>query len=149
MISAEQRPAVTLGSREGAERLGYRPWLTGNRRQNWLETLPTEDESALVRIYFLRCRRAIKIGYARDVEARVKSLQSGNPDPMILIGTVLAPAYFERMLHAEFGRDRLNGEWFKSSRKLLARISALVREGEWPNPARSGRVKLRKVKGLE
>jgi hypothetical protein len=58
-----------------------------------------------------------KIGISKhDPEKRVKSLQTGNPNRIILIKKYQSPNYhkIERWLHRKFfiKKTRANGEWF-------------------------------------
>jgi hypothetical protein len=75
--------------------------------------------------------RAIKIGRARDVAKRLKTLQTSSPAPLKSLGAAAlanekAAADFEAKLHAEFADIRLTGEWFRAEAKLLERIRVLV-----------------------
>ncbi len=61
----------------------------------------------------------IKIGYSSDMTARLKSLQTGNPDKLNIIATVPCDTEneareIEKILHkvADMKYKRLNGEWF-------------------------------------
>lgn len=60
-----------------------------------------------------------KIGYSIHPEKRLKKLQTGNPDVLILhykfeIDTEKA-RLFEQNFHKQYNYKRLRGEWFKMS----------------------------------
>jgi len=72
-------------------------------------------------VYILKAgthRKApIKIGMARDVEVRIKELQTGNPYELICIGTIAFDTKeqafdMEQFLHYVYADRRLEGEWF-------------------------------------
>lgn len=63
--------------------------------------------------------RLVKIGYARDADERLKSLQCGNPNDLILLGTIPGGPKKEGELHRRFRRLRVRGEWFRPAKELL------------------------------
>jgi predicted GIY-YIG superfamily endonuclease len=60
-----------------------------------------------------------KIGFSKDVFKRLKTLQTGNPDKLILHHYVSVPEnrvrILESKIHSELGYKRLSGEWFNMS----------------------------------
>ncbi|SDP98588.1 GIY-YIG nuclease family protein [Ectopseudomonas guguanensis] len=56
----------------------------------------------------------IKIGVAKNIDARKRNLQTGNPLELRLLGWIEADNAFqlERHLHQHFGSTRVRGEWF-------------------------------------
>ncbi len=83
-------------------------------------------------IYFIQGQttRAIKIGKANDPAARLKGLQTGMPETLALLGTVPGHYEEERLLHGQFERFHLRGEWFHGEPELFRMIMALAaREG--------------------
>ena len=78
-------------------------------------------------IYFIQAgdNGSIKIGYtASDVESRLKTLQTGNPNVLSIIGTIPANKYEEKQTHHYFKHLRLNGEWFKPSDEITKYIKS-------------------------
>lgn len=79
---------------------------------------PLETEREVLReVYFAQAETMlhVKIGCAHNAEARLKTLQTGCPDRLILRGVFLtddAPD-LERMFHKHFSHLHLRGEWFK------------------------------------
>ena len=77
-------------------------------------------------IYFISDGEFIKIGYTdRDVESRLKSLQTGNPKKLVLLGQMDGNESKEAELHEQFKALRANGEWFKSSSVLIRYIKSI------------------------
>ncbi len=76
--------------------------------------------------YFVLNNRAgaVKIGHARDVRARLGSLQTGSVDELELL--LELSGNYERALHSAFLEDRIRGEWFRFSPRL-ARTTALLK----------------------
>ena len=56
----------------------------------------------------------IKIGVSNDRTRRLRNLQTGNPDPLKLMGWIVSDdAYaLEKELHKVFFSRKVNGEWF-------------------------------------
>ena len=73
-------------------------------------------------VYFLRRQDGlIKIGTSKNVLARRRSLESA-AGPLELLLTLPGDALVERAFHEKFQSDRVHGEWFEPSKKLLAFI---------------------------
>lgn len=78
-------------------------------------------------IYFIQAEGLghIKIGFTDhdDTLQRLVQLQTGSPVPLRLLGTIPGTLNDEKTLHRRFASDRVQGEWFKPSTKLLALAS--------------------------
>lgn len=62
-----------------------------------------------------------KIGISRDPEARIKQLNTGNPEQLILVHAYLAIEHrhvSETLAHSLFNEHRLKGEWFNKNINL-------------------------------
>ena len=81
-------------------------------------------------IYFMQSDNGqIKIGYTDGTpEERLKSLQTGCPFLIRILGTIEGDLGTEKSLHDKFAEDRLAGEWFKPSLKLMRFISDRIPE---------------------
>lgn len=58
-----------------------------------------------------------KIGISKDVDKRLKNLQTGNPDKLTIHYKIECPTIkdtlkLEKKIHAELSYKRLSGEWF-------------------------------------
>ena len=67
---------------------------------------------------------ALKIGKADDVDDRLSSLQTGNPNPLIILHTIKCRSDWhaldlEKKLHERFDALHIRGEWFKYDLKLF------------------------------
>ena len=73
-----------------------------------------EDVVPPTKVYFIQQSDGgpIKIGTAKDPEQRLAALQTGNPQELRLLGSVLGSRAVELGLHELFRAYRLNGEWF-------------------------------------
>jgi hypothetical protein len=77
-------------------------------------------------VYFIGAYRGlIKIGVARDVRARLRTLQTGSGVPLTLLTAVPGSFALERHYHARFAAYRRHGEWFERHPTLLAEIRRL------------------------
>lgn len=54
----------------------------------------------------------LKVGTSVNPTKRLRSIQTGNADTLVIYGTVQGDRHFEKQLHGEFAEHRLNGEWF-------------------------------------
>lgn len=62
----------------------------------------------------------IKIGRARNPEARRQQIQTGSPVPVCLIAVVQdGDRHFEAELHQRFSRHRISGEWFVAAPEII------------------------------
>lgn len=79
-------------------------------------------------VYFVQaaCGGPIKIGRAKDIEIRLKSLQSGNPELLVVLAVLWGSWHREeRQLHQQFASAHLRGEWFRPTDELLACIKGI------------------------
>lgn len=69
----------------------------------------------------------VKVGIARDPEARRANLQCGNAEPIMLFGASqvhedgIDPQIMERRVHELLGAYRAIGEWFKAPMPVIMR----------------------------
>jgi hypothetical protein len=63
---------------------------------------------------------AVKVGFSLKPIARVSELQTGNPRPLVLLGTIKGTVSTERDLHAKYIDYNIVGEWFTPADDLLA-----------------------------
>lgn len=66
----------------------------------------------------------IKIGVSKDPDRRVRDMQTGSPERLVLLGTLGEDQ--EQELHARFTHLRQHGEWFSPAPEL---VSFLTRSG--------------------
>lgn len=73
-----------------------------------------------VKTYIMQAGDAghVKIGRARDVEARRRSLQTGSSVPLKVIRIIHFDC--ERDLHQRYAGHRLHGEWFSFDHSMLS-----------------------------
>jgi hypothetical protein len=73
-------------------------------------------------IYFIESetQNAVKIGFTADVQARLKGIQTGNPDPLTLSAHVRATFGAEQVLHKALGKFRIRLEWYEANELLWA-----------------------------
>lgn len=76
-------------------------------------------------VYFIECgpRGPIKIGHAAHPGQRLAGLQGSNPIPLRIVRLLYGGRERERILHKKFAKTRLNGEWFRRTKRLLAYIA--------------------------
>jgi hypothetical protein len=66
-------------------------------------------------IYIMKCGEYRKIGVSNNPEARRKTMQTGNPEAVILehFEERDLPYVVESYLHRHFRNNRTRGEWFR------------------------------------
>lgn len=79
-------------------------------------------------VYFIVCRDAdrIKIGYAKNPRARLRSLQSMCPLPLELLLSVEGTPALERQFHTFFFDVHVRDEWFRFSPVVRRIIDDLI-----------------------
>lgn len=82
-----------------------------------------------VHIYFISTSEVpdypIKIGKTQNLEYRLAALQSACPYRLEIINSYHGCAAGEKILHIDYHKDRLNGEWFRRTPELMAEIERL------------------------
>lgn len=94
-------------------------WLHGDLEEA-LYHLPYADGTCAPRkirprVYFIGAAAAafIKVGKANNVEGRVKELQTGNPERLIVYATLDGDKHLEGLFHSALKGVRAEGEWFQ------------------------------------
>jgi len=66
-------------------------------------------------VYFIRdsASKAFKVGISKNVKARLRSIQSSNPNKLELLGTIDGGIGREDEIHAKLWDYHLRGEWFR------------------------------------
>ena len=79
-------------------------------------------------LYVLRCGDKLKIGITNDIESRLSSLQTGNPEQIVLeyIEERLNPRKAEKWLHTQFAYCRIKGEWFQGIQLIDVRRKLMM-----------------------
>ena len=107
-----------------------------NPERQWLETIwLCQIEQARFHeeyrrdgaTYLLRAGQTnrVKIGYTKTLSTRRVVLQTGNPDPLILVALIAGPRLGERACHWQYAGHRLQGEWYKDCESILADLSLM------------------------
>jgi hypothetical protein len=72
----------------------------------------------------------VKIGFSgyTSLPARVAELQIGNPYKLRVVAQALGSVDDERVCHQIFAADRVSGEWFKDTLRLVTFMNRLEKE---------------------
>ena len=80
----------------------------------------------ICQIYFMQAGNGpIKIGFSTNIKSRLPEIQRWHPEEIRLLKMVTGRIEGERDIHRLFKEDRIRGEWFKPSEKLMAFINGL------------------------
>ena len=80
-------------------------------------------------VYFLQAQSLglIKIGTSSNVSKRIAALQTASPDALTVLGCIPGDCEIERSLHARFAEERVRGEWFTPSERLVDFIDGVTK----------------------
>ena len=81
------------------------------------------------RIYFIQQGEdgPIKVGFSTNIKRRMETLQTANPYPLFLLGSIPGTEGEEKALHAMIDSFRMHGEWFAPSSVVLELVSDQLR----------------------
>lgn len=104
--------------------------ITPGNRTIFLAGEPTFKSSAFVYFVLNVDSNAIKIGMAKDIDKRLKSLQTSSPAKLqllkaIQVAGIKEAAELESKLHRNFAHLRITGEWFKAEKELFDYLEKL------------------------
>lgn len=98
---------------------------------NRIETVSPTNVVQLTRpakpsfVYFITDGKMVKIGRSTDPARRLRTIQTGHPKPLWLIGTISANRLSETEAQAKFAEFRGHGEWFVLPSAALKEIEAM------------------------
>ena len=83
-------------------------------------------------VYILKVKNRYKIGITKNLEKRLRELQTGNPDEIMLVCANFIPnaSELEANLHRELAHYRIRGEWFQLPDEELEKAIEIVETGE-------------------
>jgi len=84
-------------------------------------------------VYVLECNGLYKIGFSCQPRQRVAAIQTSNPFPVVLVGTVEGGRAVEYSWHTHFHSKRVTGEWFALTEADVALILASDEHFESPH----------------
>lgn len=110
--------------------LRFRPREVFHRERPYIP----EIQPGVGYVYFIQSGEggAVKIGKANNPHMRLGHLQVGNPTELRFLAVTRGGEKLERLLHHVLYDDRIRGEWFAPSDRVLACASA-AREGSLLN----------------
>lgn len=84
-------------------------------------------------LYLITDGNHYKIGVAKDPQRRLKALQTGNPKVLKLLATgyrrsTKTAFSVERQIHQGLKRQRLHGEWFRLTDRLVKVVIEQLQE---------------------
>jgi hypothetical protein len=103
-------------------------------RRAWLRERPGVRERVRARmdrleptghVYFIRSGAGIKIGFTDNIFMRMSALLNAHPRRLALLAMIPGTRTEEGELHRMFAEDRMEGEWFRPSRRLRAFVADL------------------------
>lgn len=92
--------------------------------------LATRDSSVYLIAEDTTPLKYVKIGYSFTPDRRVANLQTSNPRPLKLLGTIPGGETEEKALHAKYIADNVLYEWFTVSPGLLAEFNVVPESEE-------------------
>lgn len=101
---------------------------TGKPREPYdaLEANTNFDDTNFV--YFVRGGAgAIKIGFTGDLRQRLSRMQTDTPESLTLLGAARGGEPLALELHRLLSTDKISGEWFKPTARVVATIASVLR----------------------
>lgn len=77
-------------------------------------------------IYFIQAGDFVKIGFATDVDKRLKALETGSPVDLVVLSTERGTMEDEAYYHRKFADLRARGEWFRYGDAIRAHLGKPV-----------------------
>lgn len=110
----------------GATRRSSGPVWTGKTS----ETIEGGPDAGRLVVYFLIADNdRVKIGQTEHLEDRLRTLRLGGSARLELWGWAYADESLEGLLHDFLADDRVHGEWFRLSPRLIWAVQAVERLG--------------------
>jgi hypothetical protein len=81
------------------------------------------------RVYFIECAGRIKIGFSRNVQARLRQFSTGSALKFSLIGEIDGTKNLEKAIHQKLAANREHGEWFRDCEEVRAILELIQRDG--------------------
>lgn len=109
-MSEDDARRITERIRSAFRELEESSWKLDRLRRSLSESGVAANQS----LYLMQMGDSgpVKIGVARDVESRRRTIQTGCPYPVHIVYALPGRADMERHLHSRFSCHRLEGEWF-------------------------------------
>lgn len=82
-------------------------------------------------VYFIRAgsTNMVKIGFTdRDVESRLRELQTANPEPLKIIRVIPGDEHVEQKYHLRYWQYNKSGEWFDLPENIIQEIEQIEDE---------------------
>lgn len=88
------------------------------------------------KVYFIQGENGgpIKIGYTDKIANRLKQMQTGNPDNLVLLHLTSGGKIMEEQLHNQFSEYHYRGEWYYPAKEILDYIHQLKIKAENEKP---------------
>ena len=81
-------------------------------------------------IYFItqQNHKFVKIGYTRDIDTRLSSLQVGNPYKLDVYAVIKGDSFQEWWFQKKFQAHRIRGEWFIFHDDIRKAVDTIVKD---------------------
>lgn len=99
-------------------------WL--HVHDEWQKRIPVSDApvpDVQPVVYFIQAGELIKIGTTANLTGRLGQIATGSPERLKILLVVAGGRTEEKQAHALFAEERVRGEWFRPSERLLAFIA--------------------------
>ena len=77
-------------------------------------------------VYLIECKQnnALKIGFTKNIDSRLKGLQGSNPSELKVLYTLNGTIELEKELLVRFKTLQIRGEWFKWDKSIVSTFKA-------------------------
>ena len=77
-------------------------------------------------VYFIQSLDTIKIGCTKNLNERIKGIQTSNPHGLVVIGAIKGNSFEEKAIHKKLEKYRVTGEWFKNCNEVRSCIEKIL-----------------------
>jgi hypothetical protein len=79
----------------------------------------------MTQVYFIECGERIKVGFSKNVEARIRTIETINALPVKLVCSIVGSKRLEKAIHQYLAPHHAQGEWFFDCPQVRSVISEL------------------------
>jgi hypothetical protein len=79
-------------------------------------------------VYFIQCHNNhfIKIGYTKDIKARLQIIQSNNPEQIDILNIIMGTEKLESQIHNQLSKYKIRGEWYYPKQEVVNLMNQYV-----------------------
>lgn len=79
-------------------------------------------------VYFIQCHNShfMKVGYTKDIKARLQIIQSNNPEKIDILNIIMGTEKLETQIHHQLIKYKIRGEWYYPKEEVINLMNQYV-----------------------